>query len=36
MSQIDNFSGVASDALMASSINPYAIVPDDAASGAAS
>lgn len=29
MSQVDNFGGVAGDFLIASSINPYAIVPHD-------
>ncbi|WP_197425924.1 hypothetical protein [Erythrobacter sp. CCH5-A1] len=29
MPQIDNFNGVAGDFLIASSINPYAIVPHD-------
>jgi len=29
MSQIDNFNGVEGDTLIASSINPYAIVPHD-------
>lgn len=29
MSQVDNFGGVASDTVIASSINPYPIVPHD-------